>query len=70
MSLFGYAYANQMISSGNVIPGVSGFNIEIRDTLVNIRARSGDDVGTIVYDTTNNRIYVYDGVDWRGFHPN
>jgi len=51
------------------IGGVSGFNIDLRDTHANIIARTGDTTGTIAFGTDTQDLYVYDGTSWQ-FYQN
>jgi hypothetical protein len=47
------------------------FNIDVRDTLANIRARTGDAVGVIAFVTTAPNQYdilVYDGTHWQIYY--
>lgn len=65
MSLVGYAYGWHWISSGGVIPGTSFLKIDVLETEATIRARTGDDVGTIAFATDTQDMYVYDGTHWQ-----
>jgi len=67
MSLVGYAYGWQTISSGGVIPGGAppGFNIDLRLPEATILARSGDATGVIAYGTDTYDLYVFDGTGWQ-----
>jgi hypothetical protein len=64
---------NRVFGGGSGGSGGSGgtatdFNTEIQDNLVNLRARTGDSIGTIIFVAGNNHLYVYDGADWVSFN--
>jgi hypothetical protein len=55
-------------SSGAPGGGAINFNIDVRDTRANIRARTGDAIGVIAFVTTGASQYdimVYDGANWQ-----
>lgn len=38
------------------------------DTVANIRARSGDSAGTMMYGTDTDDLYIFDGSDWQTYN--
>lgn len=39
------------------------------DTEANIRSRSGDAAGTIMFGTDTGAFYIFDGTDWQQYNP-
>lgn len=39
------------------------------DTEANIRSRSGDATGTIMFGTDTGRFYIFDGTSWHQYNP-
>tara|TARA_Y100000310_G_scaffold46230_1_gene42950 strand:- start:3 stop:230 length:228 start_codon:yes stop_codon:yes gene_type:complete len=65
----GLGFGGGTTATINGIPHVAGgFNIDVRDTKLNILARSGDATGVIAFGTDTNNLYVFDGTAWQIYY--
>lgn len=61
---------SQSVNPGGSTPGGSTsttLNV-IGDTEANIRSRSGDTAGTIMYGTDTDDLYIFDGSEWQTYN--